>query len=306
MPRSVPEDIARMVAHHLELESAAMVAASWRSWRWMVDCPGNRIAWIAEDDEGWDRLRREGELIATLAASGCQVPRVIGVDEAARLQVRSRLPGISGNAIESLVFGDAARVSSAARYHINSPLTKAGRILARDLGAEIAALHRAPVEQARIMGFRDTSYLETLNQIERRLARSALIRDFGTAIPQLRDWFAALADDPVIALGDIQMHNMGVDATTGALAGLFDFDDAAVAYRLEDLKYLPSFGVAFTRVALEAYSAAGGRPVDLEEVGRMHVLSALEHFTFVDNASARWAEVIEWSHAAIDRFLVSA
>jgi hypothetical protein len=67
MPRSLPEDVVRMVAHHLELRGAAQVAPTWRSWRWMVDCPGDRIAWIAEDDEGWARLRRKGELIQTLA-----------------------------------------------------------------------------------------------------------------------------------------------------------------------------------------------------------------------------------------------
>jgi aminoglycoside phosphotransferase (APT) family kinase protein len=108
----------------------------------------------------------------------------------------------------------------------------------------------------------------------------------------------------VIALGDLQIHNMGVDAATGALVGVCDFDSATVAHRLEDFKYLPSFGVAFTRVALEAYSTAGGPPVGLDAVGRFHVLSALEHFTFVDAASPRWTEIIEWSRAALDRFLM--
>jgi aminoglycoside phosphotransferase (APT) family kinase protein len=270
----------------------------------MVDCPGERIAWIAEDDEGWARLQREGELIATLAAAGCRVPMVIGADAVARLQVRSRLPGISGYPIEGLVFGESLRVPSAARYQHSSPLTEAGRVLARDLGAEIAALHRAPVEEARTLGLRRTSYLTTLDQIDRQLARSALLRDFRAAVPRMWDWFAALPDDPVIALRDIQMHNMGVDAATGALVGVFDFDSAAVAHRLEDFKYLPSFGVAFTRVTLQAYSAAGGPPLGLDGVGRFHVLSALEHFTFVDDASPRWADIIEWSHAALDRFLV--
>ena len=293
-----------MVTHHLELGSAARVAPTWRSWRWMVDCPGERIAWIAEDEEGWARLQREGDLIATLAAAGCRVPVVIGADSVARLQVRSRLPGISGYAIEGLVFGESLRVPGAALYQHSSALTEAGRVLARDLGAEIAALHRAPVEEARTLGLRRTSYLTILDQIDRQLARSAQLRDFRAAIPRMWDWFAALPDDPVIALGDIQMHNIGVDAATGALFGVFDFDGAAVAHRLEDFKYLPSFGVAFTRVTLDAYSAAGGPPLGLDGVGRFHVLSALEHFTFVDHASPRWADIIEWSHAAVDRFLV--
>src|SRR5215472_15887172 len=46
MPRPLPEDIVRMVVHHLELGNGARVAPSWRSWRWMVDCSGDRIAWI--------------------------------------------------------------------------------------------------------------------------------------------------------------------------------------------------------------------------------------------------------------------
>jgi aminoglycoside phosphotransferase (APT) family kinase protein len=154
------------------------------------------------------------------------------------------------------------------------------------------------------LGLPSTSYLTTLHQFDRQLARIALLRDFRTAIPRLRDWFAALPDDPVIALGDLQMHNMAVDAATGALAGVFDFDGAGVAHRLEDFKYLPSFGVAFTRVTLEAYSAAGGPPVGLDDVGRFHLLSALEHFTFVDDLSPRWAEIVEWSLAALDRFPV--
>jgi hypothetical protein len=57
-------------------------------------------------------------------------------------------------------------------------------------------------------------------------------------------------------------------------------------------------------VVLEAYSAGGGPPLGLDDVGRFHVLSALEHFTFVDDASPRWVEIIEWIHAALKRFPV--
>jgi tRNA A-37 threonylcarbamoyl transferase component Bud32 len=55
-----------------------------------------------QDDEGWARLQREAALIAMLAAVGCRVPRVVAIDEIARIQVRSRLPGMSGHAIEEV------------------------------------------------------------------------------------------------------------------------------------------------------------------------------------------------------------
>jgi hypothetical protein len=61
---------------------------------------------------------------------------------------------------------------------------------------------------------------------------------------------AALPEDPVIALGGIQVHNLAVDA-------------AAVAPLVASMAWVD-----------------------------FHVLSALEHFTFVDDAAPHWAEII--------------
>jgi aminoglycoside phosphotransferase (APT) family kinase protein len=71
----------------------------------------------------------------------------------------------------------------------------------------------------------------------------------------------------VLAHRDIQAHNLAVAPGSGALLGIFGFDDAGVAHRLEDFKYLPSFGPAFTAVAVDAYGGAGGSAPSVEEVG---------------------------------------
>jgi aminoglycoside phosphotransferase (APT) family kinase protein len=101
---------------------------------------------------------------------------------------------------------------------------------------------------------------------------------------------------------DLGMHNMAVDSSTGVLSGIFDFDEAAVAHRLEDFKYLPSFGIAFTRLALDAYANEMEARLSLDDVGRFHVLSALEHFLFVSEDSARWPQIVEWTRGALDCF----
>ena len=121
--------------------------------------------------------------------------------------------------------------------------------------------------------------------------------------PGIGIWSATpRADDAHIGQFQAGGFYPGVDPTTGALSGIFDFDDAAVAHRLEDFKYLLSFGIGFTRLALDAYAGAGGPRLSLDDVGRFHLLSALEHFLFVAEDSARWPQIVEWTRAALDCF----
>ena len=72
----------------------------------------------------------------------------------------------------------------------------------------------------------------------------------------LASGFRALNSDPRCSEADLRA-NM---ESTGR----------AVAHRLEDFKYLLSFGIGFTRRALDAYAGAGGPRLSLDDVGRFH------------------------------------
>jgi hypothetical protein len=279
--------------------------ASFREWRWAVPVDEAHLAFVADDDEGWVRLRREEALFARLRGRVCcEVPAIVTMADAPRVMIRRMVPGIQGAPLERLVFGRHEKQLPGSRYAPDLPLTPEGRRFAADLGRAIAEIQRAvTAADAGALGFACAGYLGLLDDVEAALAPRAELADLRASIPPLRAWFAALPDERALCLRDVQMHNVAVDPATGALAGLFDVDDAAVAHRFEDFKYLPSFGVEFARVAIDAFARAGESPPTLEHVGRFHVLSALEHFLFVPEGTARWAEIVEWTRAAIARFV---
>jgi aminoglycoside phosphotransferase (APT) family kinase protein len=141
-----------------------------------------------------------------------------------------------------------------------------------------------------------------LDAVASRLADQPDLGDLRGAVPSLRQWFATLAPDPVLGHRDVHAHNLAVDPSSGALVGLFDFEDTAVAHRAEDFKYLPSFGPTFTEVAVDAYARTGEHPPSIEQVGRFHVLAALEHFLFFAEDSPRWTQIVAWSRRASAAF----
>jgi aminoglycoside phosphotransferase (APT) family kinase protein len=299
MPERAPDEVASAVADAAGVDSP--IAPEWRWWRWGVHLAGGRIAFAADDATGWTRLQREGRLLGRLAAApGLAVPALIGEWERGRVQIRRKIAGVNGFPVEDLIFGRGPKVPSVERYRPEFTITDQGRRLAGDLGRAIAAIQNAinPVE-AREWGFEDTDYLEVLDQVAAALARFSVLADLQAAVPPLRTWFAALPPDPVLAVRDLQMHNLAMDPDDGRLLGLFDFDDAGIAHRLEDFKYLPSMGIEFTRLALDGYAGAGGPRLELPAVWRFHLLSALEHFLFVPPEAPRWAEIADWSRRAL-------
>jgi aminoglycoside phosphotransferase (APT) family kinase protein len=307
VPMLTPTEVtAAVVAAMPALSSAELadVVAAWRWWRWALELPGDQIAFVAEDAQGWAHLRREQMLLERLASAvSFRVPVIVAVDEATRVQVRRKVPGTTGFAVEAVVFGRPDKVSPAVRYRPDCPLTGAGQRLAEGLGRALAEMQRTvSAEEAVTLGFPTGSYLAILDAVSARLAGRDDLADVRAAVPPLWRWCGALQPDTVLCHRDLGMHNMAVDGTTGALRGIFDFDDAALAHRLEDFKYFPSFGIAFTRLALDAYTGAGGPRLSLDDVGRFHVLSALEHFLFVAEDSARWPQIVEWTRAALNCF----
>ena len=283
---------------------SARLAARWRGWRWTVELSNDWIAFVAEDNQGWARLRREHKLLERLAAGvSFGVPMIVAVAEAERVQVRRKVPGTTGFAVDAMVFGRPDKAPPAARYQPDILLSPAGQRLAHGLGRALAEMQRAvSAQEAVTLGVPTTSAIARLDTVRTWLAGRDDLADVRAAVPSLRRWFEDLEPDPVFCHCDLGMHNMAVDLATGALNGLFDFDEAAVAHRLEDFKYLPSFGLAFTRLALDAYASEGGTRLCLDDVGRFHVLSALEHFLFVAEDSARWPQIVEWTRAALACF----
>lgn len=297
VPTCSAEDVVALVSR--SAAPGAALAAEWRSWRWMVQLD-DRIAFVADDDHGWARLEREALLLARLHhRRELTVPTVVVRQPASRLQIRRKVPGLNGFLVEDVIFGRPGKLSGAERYKDSLVITAAGERLATEIGRAIFGVQQAmTAQEAHARGFGGTDYLDILDRVAAYLPSRADLAPLAEPLPSLRAWYAELSPDPVLAIRDLQMHNIAIDPLSGALRGLFDFDDAAVAHRLEDFKYLPSNGKRFTELALDAYAAAGGPHLRLADVWRFHILSALEHFLFVPESSQRWQEIVAWSTEA--------
>lgn len=268
----------------------------------MIEAPGSdRVGFLAPDEPVWRGLRREGLLLPRLAAAGVPIPVLLAADDDLRLQIRSRVPGSVGHDVEHLVFGTPSSSDSAPRYSPACPLTSRGRRLAGELGVALARFHRAiPVDEARRWGFAEREP-EDWEKVAAVLAVHA--PDLLAPLGRLRRWEAGLPPDTVLAHGDVHMFNVGVDARTGALLGLFDFDAVALAHRYEDLKFLLSNGRPFAEEASRAYGEASGEDVSFSLMACFHARSALAHFEFVAPTADRFPQIVGWSRAAVRELL---
>lgn len=278
--------------------ATAPVGGNWRGGRWLIEAPGSgRVGFLAPDERSRRRLRLEGLLLPRLAASGVPVPALIAEDEELGLQVRSRIPGLVGHDIESLVFGTSLTLDPSPRYRPDCPLTAPGRRLAGELGTAIARFHDAvAVDEAKELGF---GKREPEDREKAETVLSDLAPDLLAPLGHLRRWEATLRPDKVLAHGDVHMFNAGVDAATGSLNGLFDFDAVSLAHRYEDLKFLPSNGLPFAEAALRAYGDASGVDGSLALLARFHVRAALAHFGSVASTAERFPLIIAWSRSTV-------
>ncbi len=140
------------------------------------------------------------------------------------------------------------------------------RRLGAELGQFLAALHRFPMARAEALGIPVAS---VAGGRERRSAFLAHARE--RVAPLLNEperepfarWLASLdrpepsAFTPVLLHGDLGDDQILVDARTGRVTGVIDFDDAAIGDPALDFAgLLRHLGAPFTRQALHAYGAS--------------------------------------------------
>jgi hypothetical protein len=112
---------------------------TWRWWRWLAELPGESIAFAADDDDAWTRLVREAMLLDLLRPGVLAVPEVTATDAVRRVQVRRKVLGQSGVAVEALAFG-AEEALGSDRYRADFPISGAGRCLSADPSRALAEL----------------------------------------------------------------------------------------------------------------------------------------------------------------------
>ena len=233
-----------------------------RHGRWIARLPDNGLALVVDNASAAARLAREAKLLRLLGSRvSFGLPSVLF--DGPSLQVRGLVPGAQ-------IGGEERERDFAAR-------PQAMR-LADDLGGALGQLHRALTrEEAEEFGPACVDMLPSGDVLRARLEGKLADPTTASAFDRLLGLYSAYeprAEDIVLAHCDLWAGNMAVDPDTGALRGLFDFDDAGLADRHLDFMYFHSFGDAFTRRALAAYAAEGGQSASWERVAIFHAVAA--------------------------------
>ncbi len=271
----------------------------WRSWRFIAELEGDRIAFVAADESAWKRLADEAELIERLRpALDCKLPEVIFVCEEVRVQVRAMVTGFSGIDIERLVFGGSMLPPAFIRYSESCPITSLGCRLARDLGTALGQFQGAmTVTEARGIGLTTRDSAADFSAI-RRVLNEQNLAEFSASLGHLESWRAGLPQEPLPCHGDPHLHNIAIDPDTGQLLGIFDFDESALDHPLSDLRYTHSNGSPFAEIAAASFEDMVGAPAELGLIERFHLLGAFRHLVYVPPTSARFPQIVEWVRAA--------
>jgi aminoglycoside phosphotransferase (APT) family kinase protein len=233
-----------------------------RHWRWVARLPDQVLVFIPDSATAVERLGREGRLLQLLASRvSFGVPRVD--DTGPSLQVRTIVPG--------------EQVGGEGRERAFADLPQ-GMRLADDLGRALGELHGALTkEQAEEIGLAYADPLPDAEALRVRLVGKLSDPLFAAVFTRVLELYRETeppSADIVVTHGDVWGGNMAVDLETGALNGLFDFDDAALADRHVDFMYVHSFGDQFARRALAAYARETGQELSWQRTAVYHAAAA--------------------------------
>jgi aminoglycoside phosphotransferase (APT) family kinase protein len=270
-----------------------------RDTRWLA-VGDELVAFLADDDAGWRRLTREAWLIHRWRPAGVPVPRVVGMDAARRLQVLEKMRGRTGDDIHRetgtspIYAGDLPTV---AERLDDAPLSAFGERLAASYGELAARIRRAvTVDDARAAGLGTTSRRALdLDDAIARLHASTASAAAKAAAERARSWLAAIPPVDAVIHGDLHFFNMCID-DAGSITGVFDLGDAGLDAAATELLYVHSLGSRFAAIVLEANCE-----IDIDDVRRAHVRTALDHLIWHGPGTPRHASVVAWAEATLER-----
>lgn len=288
-----PEPAAIAAALGLELAPGS-IRIEPRDDRFAALLPGDRIAWFPTSTNGVTRLAREARVLDLLARH-CRfaAPRVLR--SADSWQLRAAVPGTVDP------WPTYQRVLADPGY---------ARNLGAQLGAMIADQHlNIPAAQIDFLPTR-SHWPYPLPRIAADLPQ--VIDDaplIARCLATLEAYEKMPIHDPVLTHGDLGLHNLAL-APDGSVAGIFDYDDAALADRHADFRYLmfDTTDDALLQSAIAAYRQAGGPAIDLPRVALFNAAAAIGfladrrgHAPDARPAGRTLDEDLRWTRLALDR-----
>jgi len=259
------------------------------------------VAFAADNDDEWQRLEVEHWLIDRWRAAGVPVPRVLREDATLRVQVRERVHGLFGAEIHAE--GQPSRLTVGPmpneRDRLDeAPLTAFGTRLAESYGEIAARIHSAiSIADAVRVGLGPTRHrVLDLDAAIAELHACDASPTAKAAAVRSRGWLATTPPADAVIHGDLHFWNMCL-ASDGSVVGVFDFDGAGIDTAATELLYVHSLGAQFAARVIDAYG-----PIDLGDVHRACVRSALDQLLWHRPGSEHRDHIVAWASAVLERF----
>lgn len=283
---------------------SADVQLEAREERWLVRLPGQRLAWFAASSNGLRSLRAERRVLHLLEKR-CSfgAPRVLFESEDEEFDVRTMIPGpVDAFAVYARVRDD-------------------GRIAA-ELGTAVGAIL---AEQHSRIGGEDVrewlpaapSWPESRDWVSERLPSVVDDADLIARARYIMGMYESVSvedGDRALVHTDVGFHNMGIDPTSFAVHGIFDYEGAAWADRHHDFRYLV---FDFDRhevleAATSVYEATVGYAIRRERVLLYNAACALSYLAYragtepgERSCGRTLEEDLRWSQHAIAKVLAT-
>ncbi len=294
-PWVAPSAEAVVAALGLSLPAAALRIEP-RDDKFAAFLPDHRIAWFPTSDAGAERLEREARVLE-LIARHCSfaTPRLL--ERGPNWQLRQSVPG---------------EVAPWARYR----QLQQDPVFARDLGTQLGTMladQHLSIPAPSLTGWlpQRRSWPYPYPTIAADLPHVAPPDLLPQALEVIRRYETTCADTiaPVLVHSDLGLHNLAF-APDDAVAGIFDYADAAFADRHHDFRYLlfDTTDDTLLTSAIAAYRTAGGAPIDRQRVALFNAAAAIGFLAFRrgtgpdDRPAGRTlAEDLAWTRLAIER-----
>jgi aminoglycoside phosphotransferase (APT) family kinase protein len=276
-----------------------------RGERWLVRVPERRIAWFAASEFGLQTMATERRVLQLLAERcSFDAPRVLHVSTSGELQVRSMVPG------------DADPWRTFAEVCTSGEI---GSTIGSAVGAMLAEQHTR-ILAADVAGWlpHRPSWPESSVWIHDRLPRvvdDAAQIDRAARIMDAYERVTVSDADRVLVHNDLGLHNLGIDAATHRVHGIFDYEEAAWADRHHDFRYLvfDRDRYALFDAAVAAYEPLTGLEIERDRVLLYNAACALTFLALRDGTKPEdrscgrtLAEDLRWSTFAMAQVLRDA
>jgi len=265
-------DVCSLLADNGITATASDVRVEARDDRWAAWPSDGRMAWFPMNADGAQRLYVERKILGLLA-SRCtfRVPRIL-YSAAAGWDVRSMVPGICDPwALYNRLQGDR----------------RLAKQIGRSLGTILAEQHsRINKEDTSDWLRTRLSWPEPWDRIESRLPDvvhdAALLHEIGQVIERCRAEEERGPGNCVLVHGDLGLHNIAIEPSTGTVQGVFDYDGAAWVDRHYDFRYLifDRQDESLLEGALEVYEPGLGIRLDRDRIWLFNAACAIGFLAF--------------------------